>query len=104
DPQPGAGWGQGRGGGDGLVGGGPATVGQMLAGRGLREPVRQGDAAAQGKRLGQHVVPECRSVLIHLTSRQSFELMYVVHVYRIVNPIQRISVKRRAEKRPSYQV
>jgi hypothetical protein len=53
DQQPGAGERQRPVGGDELVGRCAATIGQMLAGRGLRDPIRQGDAAAQGKRLGQ---------------------------------------------------
>jgi DNA-binding transcriptional LysR family regulator len=34
----------------------------MLAGRGLRDPIRQGDAFAQGKRLGQPIAAVTRSV------------------------------------------
>jgi len=66
DQQPGAGERKRPVGGDELVGRCPATVGQMLAGSGFREPVRQGDAAAQGKRLRHCVAQEGCSVLNHL--------------------------------------
>ena len=58
DQQPCAGVRQRPVGGDELVGRCPPTVREMLAGRGFREPVREGDAAAQGKWLGQRIAPD----------------------------------------------
>ena len=89
-------------GGDELVGRCPATVGQMLAGRGLCDPIWQRDAAAQGKWLGQRIAPVTCSVLIHLTPPSVF--VYVVHVHRIVKHIHSIVVNGGVKLWQSYQV
>jgi hypothetical protein len=81
DQQPGAGERQPPVGGDELVGRCPATVGQMLAGRGLREPVRQGNATAQGKWLGQRIAPVTRSILIHLSPPFAFVVCRTCTLY-----------------------